>query len=150
MEIKVVMEDDSDATTVVLDSDELGFKLHDLQVGENRSVVDSEGRSVLITRQDEGFTLEVDGKTIELPPPPHGKRGMMHGPGDGEHATVRIIRDASPGVMIIGGEEIDEATQEIIRSALAAAGHEEVHFAGGHDGGPHQVHVIREEVEVTQ
>lgn len=67
IEIKVISDDGGDRTHLVLDSDELGFNLHDMQLGENQSVVDKEGRAVLITRTEDGFTFEVDGKTIEMP-----------------------------------------------------------------------------------
>jgi hypothetical protein len=54
--------------------------------------------------------------------------------------------------MIFSGKTIDEATQQIIRTALESAGHDNVHFAGGDDGGPHRVHVVKKfvEVEVTE
>ncbi len=150
MEIKVVSDDGSGETSVVLDSDELGFDLNDMQVGENRSVIDKEGRPILITRNEDGYTLDVDGKSIDLPPMDHAEHAMMrkaHMKGQRKH---HVMRESMQGVMIISGEEIDEATQAVIRTALESAGHTEVHFAGGHDGGPHQVHVIREEVEVTK
>ena len=93
-----------------------------------------------------------DGKTIELP--------VFDGHGDGniwaskvdhvEDIDVRVMHDAE-GVMIFSGKEIDEATQQIIRTALESAGHENVQFAGGDDGGPHGVHVVRKvEVQVTE
>jgi len=67
IEIKVISDDGGDRTHFVLDSDELGFSLHDMQVGENQSIVDEEGRAVLITRTEDGFSFEVDGKTIDMP-----------------------------------------------------------------------------------
>ena len=152
MEIKVIADDGDGATHLTLDSDELGFNLHDMQVGENRSIIDKEGRSILVTRTEENFSFNIDGKTIELP--------VFDGHGDGnvwaskvdhvEDIDVRVMHDAE-GVMIFSGKEIDEATQQIIRTALESAGHENVQFAGGGDGGPHGVHVVRKvEVQVTE
>jgi len=162
MEITVIAEDGQGATHLTLDSDELGFNLHDMQLGENRSIVDKEGRSILVTRGEDSFSFNIDGKMIEMP--------VFDGHGDGnvwaskvdhvEDTNVRVMHDGmapnvmfdAEGVMIFSGKKIDEATQQIIRTALESAGHENVHFAGGDDGGPHGVHVVRKviEVEVTE
>jgi hypothetical protein len=143
MEIKVVSDDGDGETRLVLDSDELGFSLHDMQVGENQSIVDREGRPVLITRTAEGFEFEVDGKTIQMPNIEDGHAMRKH-PGGPTHAMA--TRD---DVMIISGKEIDEATKQIIREALAAAGHDSVHFADGHGPESHEVNVITKVVEVS-
>ncbi len=166
--IKVEVEsDDADGIiSMVLDSEELGFDLHDMQVGENQSVVDKEGRAVLITRTEDGYSFDVDGKTIDMPAF-DGLHEDMTFVSDGAFARdvdvdVRVIGSSSGGhhrmsrhamlteggIMIFSGKEIDASTQQIIRDALAASGHDEVNFVGGHDGGPHQVKVIREVVEV--
>jgi hypothetical protein len=162
MEIKVIAEDGGDATHLTLDSDDLGFNLQDMQLGENRSIVDKDGRSILVTRGEETFSFDIDGKTIEIP--------VFDGHGDGnvwaskvdhvEDIDVRVMHEGmAPNVMVEGeavmifsGKAIDEATQQIIRTALKSAGHENVHFAGGDEGGLHQVHVIKEivETEVTE
>lgn len=151
MRIEVVSDDGDGETRLTLDSDKLGFKLRDMQLGENRSVVDEEGRTVLITRLEDGYAFDVDGKTINMPLP--GNHGEHH-----KNVDVRVMHDGMPhkammdgeGVVIISGKEIDAATQEVIRNALTAAGHEEVHFADGHKGGPHQVRVVKEVVEVEE
>ncbi len=172
IEVKVISDDGGDMTRLVLDSDELGFNLHDMQVGENQSVVDKEGRAVLITRTEGGFSFEVDGKTIDMPAFDglHEKNvwvskgefapdvdvdvrvmheGVMH-KGIGMHPGMAPhVMMEDEGVMIISGKEIDEATQRVIRTALESAGHESVHFVGGGEGGPHQVRVIQKVVEVS-
>lgn len=151
IQIKVVSDDGDGETQLTLDTDELGFSLRDMQVGENRSVVDKEGRTILITRKEDSYAFDVDGKTIDMPL--FGAHGEHH-----KNVDVRVIHDGMPhkammdgkGVVIISGKEIDGATQEIIRNALTAAGHEEVHFADRHKGGPHQVRVVKEVVEVAE
>ena len=174
MEIKVVADDGDGETRIVLDSDDMDFNMHEMQVGENQSIVDKSGRPVLITRTEEGFTLDVDGKTVDLPAF-EGRSDHASWVGDVEFAPdadvdVIVMRDGevgrshsiamtkamaphammkSEGVMIISDKEIDEATQQMIRNALEAAGHESVHFAGGHDGGPHEVRVVTKVVEVN-
>ena len=166
MEIKVIADDGDGETHLVLDSDDLGFNLHDMQVGENRSVVDNEGRPILITRGEESFSFDVDGKTIEMPLL-EGHEGGNVWVSKGDHmedVDVRVMRMGhhngkgphammdDQGVVIFSGKEIDAATQQVIRTALEAAGHEKIHFAGGDNGGPHGVHVIEKvvEVEVTE
>lgn len=161
MEIKVVVDGGDGETRIVIDSDDLGFDLHDMQIGENHSIVDKEGRSILVTRVEDGLTFEVDGKTIEMP---------LFGGDDGMHvwaaaADVDHVSDidvhvmhvgmtadamAMDGVMIFSGKEIDEATQQVIRVALESAGHENVRFAGGDDGGPHHVRVIKKLHEIRE
>ena len=160
MKIAIVELDGDDEIRIELDSDELGFNLHDMQVGENRSIVDKEGRSILVTRGEENFTFEVDGKTIDMPAfDGHDGANVWVSKGDftsDVDVDVRVMHDGMApmamgmeGVMIVSEKEIDEATQQIIRTALESAGHEKVHFAGGHEGGPHQVHVIKKVVEVS-
>jgi hypothetical protein len=59
--------------------------------------------------------------------------------------------------MIMSAEPIDEATQQIIKSALESAGHDsEVHFVthgahhgAGHDG-EHHVKVIRKVIDIKE
>lgn len=67
MKIAIVDGTDDGVVRVELDSDELGFNLHDMQVGENQSIVDATGRSILVTRETDGFSFNVDGKTIKVP-----------------------------------------------------------------------------------
>jgi len=162
MEIKIIADDGDGETHLTLDSDDLGFNLHDMQVGENRSIVDKEGRSILVTRGEENFSFDIDGKTIEMPAlDGHDGRNVWVSKGDHrEDVNVHVIRGGMPhprmmddeGVVIFSGKEIDAATQQVIRTALESAGHENVHFAGGPEGGPHGLHVIDRvvEVEVTE
>lgn len=159
VEIAVVTADGDGETRIELGSDELGFDLHDMQVGENRSVVDKEGRSILITRVESGFTFDVDGKTINMPAfESHDGAGFWNHNGDHvSNVDVHVVRDGMltkssdmDGVLIISGEEIDAATQQVIRSALESAGHGDVRFTDGSEGGQHQVRVIKKVVEVSE
>lgn len=163
MEIKVIADDGEGETHLTLDSADLGFNLHDLEVGENRSIVDKEGRPILITRTEDGFAFDVDGKTIDMPAFDGAHEAGNVWVTKGDHMAdvdVRVIRGGMPhkemmgdeGVVIFSGKEIDAATQQLIRTALESAGHENVHFAGGDEDGPHAVHVVKKvvEVEVTE
>jgi len=161
MEIMVVSDDGDGPTHLMLDGD---LKLHDMQVGENRSIVDKQDRAILVTRNEDGYSFDVDGKTIEMPLfEAHGDAMSWTVDGEyGEDVDVRVmhggVHEAMPhmammaeeGVMIISGKEIDAATQQIIRAALEAAGHESVSFSGGSDGGPHRVHRIEQVVKIKE
>ena len=165
MEIKVISDDGDGQTRLVLDSDELGFNLHDMQVGENQSIVDKDGRPVLITRTEDGFTFDVDGKSIEMPAfnGPHERNGWVSEVAPNSEVDVRVIRGGpgrhhgmaphammeTEGVMIISAKDIDAATQQVIRDALRAAGHESVNFAGGFGRELHEVQVVKKVVEVS-
>lgn len=150
-QMKLVLADDQNGEEIriELDSDDPGFRLHDLQEGESRSVVDIQGRPVLITREADGFRFDVDGKSIRMPAHPeghqiehrvvmHGDGGPVHGPGD---------------IMILSGAPIDDATQQAIRSLLESAGHDaEVRFIDHtmSPGGPHKVKIVEKRVEKQQ
>ena len=159
VEVIVVGADDDGETRLELNSEDMGFDLHDMQIGENQSIVDKEGRAVLITRTEDGYTFEVDGKTIEMPAFDEldGANVWISDDGHKANIDVRVMHDGMSvdamhmeGVMIFSGKEIDAATQQVIRSALEATGHNDVNFAGGDEGGPHQVHVIKKVVEITE
>lgn len=165
MKIAVVKDDGDGDVRIELDSDDIGFNLHELQVGESRSVVDKSGQSILITRTTEGFSFDVDGETIDMP--------ML----DGDHDKLvwvdedvetdvdfHVMRKAKfigedhmGSTMIMSAEPIDETTQQAIRSTLESAGHEgEVHFVTHemhHKGGPggrHKVKVVKKVVETKE
>lgn len=148
------------------DSSDPGFDLHEMLEGENRSIIDKSGRSILVTREADGLRFDVDGKTITMPvfngevpgamwvgDANHGNRNVhvMHGavmPG------MRSMSGIGPmqGVTIVSEKSIDDATQQAIRSLLESAGHgEEVRFLGTDSGpdGVHGVRVIERTVEVA-
>ena len=103
--VEVITDDGShDPVHVQIDSDDLGFNLHDMQEGENQAFVDDEGRTILVTREANGFTFDVDGKKISMP--------MLH---DGEGAMV-----------MMHGEHAENVEVEFI--------HEDVHAHGDDDG----------------
>lgn len=160
MAIAVVESDGEGETRIELDSDELGFNLHDMQEGENRSIVDENGQSILVTREADGFSFEVDGKTIKMP----AIHGHHHGPvwidGEGvEDVDIHVMRDMKfkgmhdpNNVMIMSGKPIDEATQQAIKSLLEQAGHDsEIRFIDreSRPGGPHRIKVIEKKIEAA-
>ncbi len=144
-----------DNVAITLNSDELGFDLDDMQVGETRSVVDEQGRSILVTRNSSGFSFNVDGETIELPDFAELDSDDFHWVAEGGEADInlQVIRQhgnatvAQPGgTVVVSREPIDEATRMSIRSILESAGHgNDVEFVD-HEG-PHEGRVFVKKIE---
>ena len=159
MHVELINGSHDGAFRIELDSDEMGFNLHDMQVGENRSVIDKSGRSILVTRAEDGFVFNVDGETIEMP----NFTGEHHGAVwiDSDIDTdvdVHVVKDvqfsmagSTDGIMIMSGKPIDEATQQAIKSLLESTGHgSEVNFINHeqrHSDGAHQVKVLKKVIE---
>ena len=155
-EIAIADDDGTGEVMLNLDSDDLGFNLHDMQEGETRSIVDESGRSILITREAEGFKFDVDGRTIKMPLFGSEHGAMWVGDGAGEDVRIHVMRDAEfvsngsfDGVHIISSDPIDDVTQEGIKALLISAGHSgDVKFIDTSDGphGMHEVRIIKKEV----
>ncbi len=132
MKIEIAVDDGESAPTVIrLDSDNMGFKLHELQEGESRSVVDGTGQSILVTRMADGFVFDVDGKKIKVPGMHDDHMAYVSVDADTDvDIDVRVMKrievkgDANPDdVTIISGKTLDDSTKEAIRSVLISAGH---------------------------
>lgn len=92
----VVATDDSDGESIHMqfDSDDVGFNLHDMQEGENQAFVDEVGRTILVTRQADGYTFDVEGKTIKMPLIDGDHKRMLHLIGDhDENVEVHVEHD---------------------------------------------------------
>lgn len=161
MAITVVDDEGTGETRIELDSDDLGFSLHELQEGENRSIVDKSGRTILVTREADGFRFDVDGKTITMPAfDGHHKGAMWVSDGDMTDVNVHVMHDmdmatvhSTDGALIITDKPVDDATQQAIKSMLESAGHgSEIRFVDSEGGmrGAHKVHVIEKKVEITK
>ena len=123
--------------TIAINSEELGFDmrdLHGMQEGENRSIIDESGRNILVTREADGFTLNIDGEIIELPMLFGGYHGMdWTADGDETDVNVHVMHRARfanmdgmhdfDDTMIISRKPIDDATQQQIKLLLESAGH---------------------------
>lgn len=135
-----------------------GVNMHDMQIGETQSIVDESGRTVLITRQEEGFKFEVDGKTIMLPEiGEHGQYASFVGhPDMTTNFDVEVITDDftthdDNTVTIISSEPLDATTQESIKAVLQSAGRDDtVTFIDGGSTQAKQVRVIRKNIEIQQ
>ena len=144
MAVEVVGDGSGDTTSFFLNSDDLGFDLEEMQVGESRSIVDEAGQSILITRNENGFNFNVDGKSIDLPDFGDDDTEAMHwvsAHGD-SNVDVRVLRDVNvetidgdTGTVILTAEPIDDATQQAIKSLLESAGYDnDVQFIDRQEG----------------
>ena len=162
-EIEIVVEGISsdDGTSFHWVSNDSDLDMQSMQVGETQSIVDESGRSVLITREEEGFRFDVDGKSVVVPDMGvHGAHmafissDTMSGDFDvdveiiGDHTMT--MSDGSDGVTIISGEPLDAITKETIKSVLQSAGRsDEVTFIDGSGDGRH-VKIIKKKIEIAQ
>ena len=96
----------ADGELIDLDAD-------DLAVGETRQIYTDSGKEVLITRTEEAYDIEVDGKKIDL--------GMLHG--DAHHSVV-VHGDGTSKVVVHSLGEGD-------------GGHEYAFVHRGEGHGPH-------------
>ena len=153
MAVEVIGDDTSNTTSFFLDSEDLGFELDDLQVGETRSIVDESGRSILISRNEDGFSFNIDGKVIDLPDIVNVDvdTASMHWVADDLEVEggVHVIRDVKVetlhgdgNTVVLSPKPIDAATQQAIKSLLESSGYgSDVEFIDHEGGASHAVKV---------
>lgn len=158
MEIKVMVTgDDGDETSEVhWVSDDMGFDMQDLAVGETRTIEGEAGKTVTVTREEEGFSIDVEGKTVTIPNMgEHGTHMAFIGEG-GEHQEfdVQVMGGSHmmqahhpDGITIVSGKALDDSVKDSIRSVLISAGNDdEVTFIDGSEGGKR---VMVKKIEIT-
>ena len=134
-QIKIAVDGDGqDHQIIEFDSQNSDVDLQNLAVGESKTLTDTGGEEVTVTRTDNGLEFNVGGETIEIDHMPGG----MHGEHDfnieidsdasgdvivKKHKNVRMIKtDSSDGVTVISGSEIDADTRARIEEVLKDAG----------------------------
>ena len=55
-----------------------------LEVGESMTFYSDEGREILVTREDDGFDISIDGESLDLP--------RLVGGADGGHHGIKVIK----------------------------------------------------------
>lgn len=161
--IKVIVADDdnSEPTTFEWTSDGADERLDNMQVGETRTVTDDSGQTVTVTREEDGYNFDVNGRSVKMPEfGEHGAHVMVMsdegGSFDydmevgGEHHVVMKRMHAPEGVTIISDEPLDASVQESIRSVLQSAGRDdEITFIDGSaHGEDKEVRVIKKKIEI--
>lgn len=167
-QIEVALDDDQTGQQLFrFDGQDAGFNLHDMQVGESRTITSESGQTAFVLRTEDGFEFEVDGKKIDM-----GDFGDVHGFTMGHGDTlvnvdenihmarkIKVVKidgdDADNGITVITGNSLDETTQQQIRDVLSSSGNTgEVTFidansAHGDHASMERVHIIKQEVDVT-
>lgn len=161
---KIAIAVDGDETgeqSFHFDSEDAGFDIQSLAVGESRVWTDENGNVANIMRTTAGYEIDVAGEKIML--------DELHGDATGDIDTVvevddvREIKMIKKGVVdditIISAEPIDEATRRQIVDTLNASGNDsEVIFIDGselnahgesHAREKHEVRIIRKELDVA-
>lgn len=163
----VVVQNDSgdgEPVRIELSGEELGFDLQDLQLGESRAAVDSAGRSILITRTEQGYDFAVDGQTVSMPAFDHYASHVEIVDLSEDEFDVGVVSGeaqftaAMPaGITVVSPEPLDASTQASIRSVLQGAGHDDaVTFVDPttgpaiHAGRAQAIKVIRKDVQVNE
>ncbi len=158
MKIVVAGDSSDDPTTIHWVSENSDIDMQGMQIGESQSIIDESGRSVLITREAEGFKFDVDGETIIVPDfGEYEHMALMDGSDFTANIDVEIMGEHQmlasghpDGVTIISGEALDASTRESIKAVLQSAGRDdEVTFIDGSGAadGKH-VRVIRKNIEI--
>ncbi|MEO7795921.1 MAG: hypothetical protein ABIV06_14230 [Thermoanaerobaculia bacterium] len=131
--IKLVLDHDGNAEQIELED------LQDLELGESRALSTASGTPVVVTRDEQGFEIDLDGKKIRLTdhfaaPMSDGdwtsedgtqqihRRVMVQGggPGDQGGANVMIVRNKvamDAGAAVVAGSEGDHDVVMLRRSA---------------------------------
>jgi len=159
--IKIAVGGDGiDHQVIEFDGQDSDIDLQSLAVGESKTLTDTTGKEVTVTRTENGLEFGVDGKKIEID---HLLDGM-HGEHDMDnivvekHKNVRVIKtNNKDGVTVISGNEIDADTRAKIEEVLKDAGENgDVMFIDGselHDGMQahegREVRIIKKETNVT-
>ena len=149
---KIAIDDGSpDGQLFVNLDDTNGIDLGEMQVGESQSIVDQSGNTVLVTRTEAGFDLNIDGRSITIPDFTEAEQIFLHNADDDfadiDFADIQIefdeaihiahaaeaqgvvvvngdFTDASDDITIVSEAGIDAATREAVRAALQAGGYD--------------------------
>lgn len=119
-EAKMVMininknNDDNAVVDLKIDGDSDMFTLPDLQVGETSTFTSKSGKTIITTKTENGYVVDVDGKEIKIP--------LFEGKLGAKLHKSLPIHQMNHDAINVSGVELDETQQQIIKDAFAAAG----------------------------
>ncbi len=101
---------------IKLGHDMEAIEIEDMEVGETRQFFTDEGKEIVVTREEHGYELSVDGKQIDIVSAGdhHGASVISVGGDDGEHVNVFVKKmvmsddEGDPGVFVVSGDDIGE------------------------------------------
>ena len=137
MHIEIAVDvDENGAQSFSFDSDEAGFDLEQMQVGESQTFTDTDGKAALVTRTESGFEFDVDGKTIAVPEISAARELELT---DGAHKDDHVIKKVRKIEFVEGDGDI----------AIVEQTHSPHDDVGIHSNEEHEVYVIKKKVNVT-
>lgn len=124
VKVKLVLDDEGDPDRIELDD------LGEMELGETRSYTTDSGKSVLVTRDEEGWELDIDGKKLRV---------GDHSAGEGDVFVHRMKKfelgedGEMKSMVFITGDDADEHDVRIMRQIGPGGAH-------AFTFGPHGVH----------
>ncbi|TQV87342.1 hypothetical protein [Aliikangiella coralliicola] len=113
--VKVDKSGDHDALVdLKVDGDAEAFTMPELEVGESKTITTKSGKTIFISKTEEGLTLDVEGKQVKLP----SFDGHL---GARIHSSLPLHQSFKNTVQI-SGVKLDDNQKQIIKDAFAAAG----------------------------
>jgi len=158
MAVKVVVAGDGvdESSDFSWTSDNMDFDIQDLAVGETRQIENASGKDVSVTRSEDGFSFDIDGKTVMMPDiGAHGTHMAFVDTDAVDHEVdIEVIGDGhamgahrQDGITIISSKPLDSSVRESIKSVLVSAGNgDEVTFIDGSGEGK-RVIMMKKKIE---
>jgi len=113
--VKINKSDNDEAMVdLEVDGNAEMFSLPDLQIGETKTITTQSGKNILVSKTEEGVSIELDGKTVELPSFSGNLGARIH-----RAAPLHQIVEDS---VQISGVKLDDNQKQIIEDAFRAAG----------------------------
>jgi len=159
--IKIAVDSDAtDASTFVFDSQNAGFDLQSMAVGEAQTLTDASGNVATISRTVDGFEVDVAGETVALGNLDGADPFNMFVHEADHHEDIHVNKHVKmiktgddESITVISGQSIGAEVRQKIRDALLSAGVDnEVEFIDGSEFDSDvkkEVRVIRKEIDVT-
>ena len=147
MQIKVMVAGDGGdgSSEMHWSSNDMDFDLQDLAVGETRTIESESGKNITVTRAEDGFSFDIDGKAVMMPDMgAHGTHMAFMGDGGIHEAIdidvtsdIHVMKAHHPeGVTIVSGKPLSDSVKDSIRSVLISDGNDdEVTFIDGSEDG---------------
>jgi len=139
MHVEIEIADDGDAVHAFsFDSDQAGFDLEQMEIGESQTITDASGTAALVTRTEDGFQFDVDGKTIEIPDHTSAHDLIVIDEVEDIDSDVHVMKEVRKIKIMESGENV-----VLIEADSSHGDH------GIHSEEDHEVIVIKKEVDVA-
>lgn len=130
--VEIQIDDEAAGSqSFTFDSQDAGFDLDSFVVGETRSVTDVSGNTADIRRTEEGFEIDVNGKTIDL-------MGLHELDGLHDKHDIEMRKDGADSNTVV--------VKDIKKVKVIKLQDGDGEF---HEHDAHEIHIIEKEVDVT-